>query len=281
MNANPKLSLGFSSCPNDAFIFDAIVNQRIDLRGLSFDFRIADVEALNLAAFAGTLDITKISFAAFLGLAENYVLLDAGAALGEKCGPLLVSREPIPLAKISECRIAIPGQNTTANLLLSLLFPDATNKVEMVFSDIENAVLDGQADVGLVIHESRFTYEAKGLYKLADVGDLWESRTSTLVPLGGIILKRSLPEAIQRDVNQILKESVQYAFDHPMEGWEFIKSLSQSTSDAVVRQHIELYVNQHSLDLGQDGRAAIQRLLLESKKAGLSTGFDGNLFLDS
>lgn len=279
MNANKHLSLGFSSCPNDAFIFDAIVNQRIDLQGLTFDFHITDVEALNRAAFAGELDITKISFAAFLGLAKTYVLLDAGAALGERCGPLLVSKRLFSLDKLKDCHIAIPGKNTTANLLLSLLFPEALDKEEMIFSAIEDSVLNEKTDVGLIIHESRFTYEAKGLMKLADIGDLWEAKTGTLVPLGGIIMKRSLPGDIQHKMNQILKDSVRYAFDHPDEGWDFIKNLAQSTSDEVIRQHIDLYVNSHSLDLGDDGRAAILRLMLEAKKAGLATDFDGNLFI--
>ncbi len=274
-----RLSLGFSSCPNDAFIFEAIVNNRIDLQGLEFNFYIADVEALNLTALAGELDITKVSFAAFLNLASNYFLLDAGAALGESCGPLLVTKKDLSLEDLPNLRIAIPGKNTTANLLLSLLFPEAKNKSELIFSEIEDAVLQDIADVGLVIHESRFTYEAKGLRKMADIGDLWESRTGTLVPLGGIVMKRSLPQEVKLKVNNILKESVKFAFANPKIGWEFIKHHAQATADDVIQKHIDLYVNQHSLDLGDDGRVAIERLMKEAIGAGLTSGFTGNLFL--
>jgi 1,4-dihydroxy-6-naphthoate synthase len=273
-----KLSLGFSSCPNDAFIFEAIVNRRIDLQGLEFEFRIADVEELNRAAFAGEPDITKVSFAAFLNLAKDYFLLDAGAALGERCGPLLVTKREYAPGDLPGLRIAIPGKNTTANLLLSLLFPAAVNKTEMIFSAIEDAVLEDRVDVGLIIHESRFTYAAKGLHKLADVGDLWESRTGTLVPLGGIIMKRSLPKEIQAKVNQILRASVEFAFANPRVGWEFIKTHAQSTADDVIQQHIDLYVNKHSVDLGQEGRKSVLRLMQEAKGAGLLDQFDDNLF---
>src|SRR5919201_6160544 len=191
-----RLTLAFSPCPNDCFMFDALVHRRIDLEGLEFDVRLADVEALNKAAFAGNVDVTKLSYHAYAYCANDYVLLDAGSALGRNCGPLLISKRPITPAEVASgaVRIAIPGKYTTANFLLGLAFPGARDRTELLFSEIEGAVLDGRFDAGLIIHENRFTYATKGLRKIVDLGEFWEGETGAPIPLGGIAIDRQLPE---------------------------------------------------------------------------------------
>src|SRR5215216_1509211 len=197
------LTLAFSPCPNDCFMFDAIVNHRIDLEGLEFDVRLADVEALNKTAFAGEVDVTKLSYHAYAYCARDYVLLDAGSALGRNCGPLLISKRAISQDEVAAggVAIAIPGKYTTANFLLGLAYPAARNKTELLFSDIEGAVLDGRFDAGLIIHENRFTYAAKGLRKIVDLGEFWEAETSSAIPLGGIVARRALPDEVKQTVN--------------------------------------------------------------------------------
>src|SRR6476661_3374456 len=199
------LSLGFSPCPNDCFMFDAIVNRRIDLEGLEFSVRMADVEALNKAAFAGEADVTKLSYHAYAHCTRDYVLLDAGSALGRNCGPLLISRRAVSREEVAsgQLRIAIPGRYTTANFLLGLAFPGARDKTELVFSAIEPALLNDEYDAGLIIHENRFTYEAKGLRKIIDLGEFWEGETGTPIPLGGIVIKRSIPDDVKQRVNRV------------------------------------------------------------------------------
>ena len=211
-----KLSLGFSPCPNDCFMFDAIVNRRIDLEGLEFSARLADVEALNKAAFAGEADVTKLSYHAYAYCARAYVLLDAGSALGRNCGPLLISRRAVSREEVASgtLRIAIPGKYTTANFLLGLAFPGARDKTELVFSAIEPALLNGDYDAGLIIHENRFTYQAKGLKKIIDLGEFWEGETGCPIPLGGIVINRTLPDDVKHSVNRVLRRSVEYAFAH-------------------------------------------------------------------
>ena len=244
-----KLSLGFSPCPNDTFIFDALIHHKIDTEGLDFEVFYDDVETLNQKAMRGELDITKLSYHAFAYVADKYVLLDAGSALGFGVGPLLICKDdPETLrSKLtthnSQLTIGIPGKYTTANFLLGLAFPNATNKVELVFSDIEDAVLDGRIDVGLIIHENRFTYQDKGLKKIIDLGDYWEKQTGCAIPLGGIVANRNLPLDIQHKINRILRRSVEFAFQNPKSGLEFIRSHAQEMSEEVMYKHIELYVN--------------------------------------
>ena len=212
------LSLGFSPCPNDCFMFDAIVHRRIDLEGLDFTVVMEDVEALNRAAFAGDVDVTKLSYHAYAYCADRFALLDAGSALGRGCGPLLIARRARSRSDEvarGDLRIAIPGRYTTANLLLGLAFPAARDTVEMVFSAIEGAVLAGDVDAGVIIHENRFTYEARGLRKVIDLGDYWERETGAPIPLGAIVVKRSLPPDVQHAVNRVMRRSVEYAFAHP------------------------------------------------------------------
>jgi 1,4-dihydroxy-6-naphthoate synthase len=250
-----KLTLGFSPCPNDTFIFDALIHHKIDTEGLDFEVFYDDVETLNQKAFRGELDITKLSYHAFAYVADKYVLLDAGSALGFGVGPLLISNVEFSISDLEKAsdtlKIGIPGKYTTANFLLGLAFPDATNKQEVVFSGIEDAVLQGKIDIGLIIHENRFTYQDKGLKKIIDLGDYWEKRTGCPIPLGGIVANRNLPADVQHKINRVLRKSVEFAFANPKSGLEFIRSHAQEMSEEVMYKHIDLYVNQYSVDLGE------------------------------
>lgn len=260
MTKIPAFTLGISPCPNDTFIFDAMINNRIAMSGISFNVCFEDVETLNKKAMEGALDITKISFAAYPMIADNYQLLTAGSALGNGVGPLLVSKNKFN--DVSEIRtVAIPGKNTTANYLFKMFYPSVQSTKEYVFSDIENAVLDGSADAGVIIHENRFTYAAKGLQKISDLGELWEKKTGQPIPLGGIAIRRDLDENLKRRINALVKESVLYAFDNPDAGKEFIRMHAQEMSEEVRMQHINLYVNEFSIDLSANGRQAIESFL--------------------
>ena len=276
-----KLTLAFSPCPNDCFMFDAIVNRRIDLEGLDFDVRLADVEALNKGAFAGDVDVTKLSYHAYAYCTRDYVLLDAGSALGRNCGPLLISKRPISKDEVATgaLRIAIPGKYTTANFLLGLAFPSAQNKTEMLFSDIEGAVLDGRVDAGLIIHENRFTYAAKGLKKIVDLGEFWEAETGAPIPLGGIVVRRSLPDSITQAVNRIVRRSVEYAFAHRAASLPFVREHAQEMSESVMYEHIDLYVNGFSLALGPRGRRAVELLFEKAHETRLIPEERAPLFL--
>ncbi len=276
-----RLSLGFSPCPNDCFMFDAIVHRRIDLEGLEFEVRMADVEALNRDAFAGGIDITKLSYHAFAYCADRYALLDAGSALGRNCGPLLISKRPITQEEIAlgRLRIAIPGRYTTANFLLGLAFPAATDRTELVFSEIEPALLRGDFDAGLIIHENRFTYEAHGLRKIIDLGEFWESETGLPIPLGGIVVKRTLPLEVQQTVDRVLRRSVEHAFAHRDVTLPFVRAHAQEMSDEVMFKHIDLYVNQFSVSLGVEGRRAVEALFARAAATGTAPAMPADLFV--
>jgi 1,4-dihydroxy-6-naphthoate synthase len=276
-----KLTLGSSPCPNDCFVFDALVNKRIDLEGLEFDIHMADVEALNRAAFSGEADVTKLSYHAYAYCADGYVLLDAGSALGRNCGPLLISKRDISPEEVAggSMSIAIPGKYTTANFLLGLAFPHARKKTELVFSDIESALLNGHHDAGVIIHENRFTYEAKGLRKIVDLGEFWERETGSPIPLGGIVIKRSLPDEVKHRVNRLLRRSVEYAFAHREASLPFVRQHAQEMSEAVMYQHIDLYVNAYSVDLGPDGRRAVETLFARAAATGVIPPMTQPLFL--
>ncbi len=286
-----KLNVGFSPCPNDTFIFDALIHHKIDTEGLEFEVFYDDVETLNQKAFRGELDITKLSYHAFAYVADQYVLLDAGSALGFGVGPLLISDREISVLDLengtivnrnSETvnpKIGIPGKYTTANFLLGLAFPQATNKVELVFSDIEDAVLEGRVDVGLIIHENRFTYQDKGLKKIIDLGDFWEKKTGCAIPLGGIVANRNLPVDVQHKINRVLRKSVEFAFANPKSGLEFIRQHAQEMSEEVMYKHIELYVNKYSVDLGEEGRKAINLLFNTALEKGIIPEIKKELFL--
>jgi 1,4-dihydroxy-6-naphthoate synthase len=274
------LSLGFSPCPNDCFMFDAIVHRRIDLEGLDFDVVLADVEALNRVAFTGSIAVTKLSYHAFAHCASEYELLEAGSALGRGCGPLLISRRDIAPAELAggALRIAIPGRFTTANLLLGVAFPEATNTHEVVFSEIEAGVLNGDYDAGVIIHENRFTYEAKGLRRVVDLGEFWEAGTGMPIPLGGIVVKRSLPDDVRAKMNRVMRRSVEYALANPAVSGPFVRDHAQEMSDDVMRRHIELYVNEFSIDLGAEGRRAVAVLFERAAATGLIPPLRHDLF---
>lgn len=280
-----KLTLGFSPCPNDTFIFDALIHHKIDTEGLEFEVFFDDVETLNQKAVKGELDITKLSFHAFAHVAEKYALLDSGSALGFGVGPLLVCKNEELLKpgalENTDLKVAIPGKLTTANFLLGIAYPQLTNKVLTVFSDIENAVLTGEVDMGLIIHENRFTYAERGLHKIVDLGSFWENLTGCAIPLGGIVINRNLDPAIQQKVNRILRKSVEFAFANPKSGLSFIREHAQEMEEAVMYKHIELYVNQYSLDLGVEGRKAIDILFDMAQQKGLIPQLSNRLYVNN
>ena len=257
-----KLTLGFSPCPNDTFIFDALVHHKIDTEGLEFDVVFADIEQLNVWALEGKLDITKLSYNAFTYCVNEYALLDSGSALGNNCGPLLIKKPTTTLTEDS--KIAIPGKYTTANMLLSIAFPNHQNKVETLFSEIENEVINGNVDAGLIIHENRFTYEEKGLHKVKDLGEFWEEETGLPIPLGGIVVNRKLSLATQKKVEILLRKSVEYAFANPNSSADFVKYHAQEMKKKVLDAHIALYVNDYSISLGDQGRNAVELLFAKS-----------------
>jgi 1,4-dihydroxy-6-naphthoate synthase len=278
-----KLTIGFSPCPNDTFIFDALIHHKIDTEGLDFEVFYDDVETLNQKAFRGELDITKLSYHAFAYAADKYILLDAGSALGFGVGPLLISKlgfSILDLEQNASLKVGIPGKYTTANFLLSLAFPNAINKQELVFSDIENAVLDGRVDIGLIIHENRFTYQDKGLHKVIDLGDYWEKRTGCAIPLGGIVANRNLPLDVQHKINRVLKRSVEFAFANPKSGLEYIRSHAQEMSEEVMYKHVDLYVNKFSVDLGEEGKKAVKLLFDTALEKDIIPSISENLFLN-
>ena len=254
------LSLGFSPCPNDTFIFDALVNKKIDTGGLEFDVSLEDVETLNELALMGKLDITKLSFPAFFQSLDKYILLNSGSALGKGVGPLLISNKEKGISNVELSSIAIPGLNTTANMLLGIAFPDAKNKIPMLFAEIEEAVLSGKTDLGVIIHENRFTYQQKGLYKVMDLGEYWEEKMNVPIPLGGIAIKRTVDKMICTKVDKLIRKSIEYAFDNYPQIPDYVKQHSQTMSKEVMRQHIVLYVNNFSLSLGPEGKNAIKSL---------------------
>jgi len=274
-----KISLGFSTCPNDTFIFDAMVHHKIDTKNLEFDVVLGDVEELNSKALQNKLDVTKISYHAFSKIAQNYLLLDSGSALGYKNGPLLISKRKIYSDELNDVKIAIPGVNTTANLLLSIAFPKAKNKKEFLFSNIEDAILDNEVDAGLIIHENRFTYEKKGLNKIIDLGEYWEKETGLPIPLGGIAVNRNLNHNLQLKINRVLKRSVEYAFANPKSAYPYIKQYAQEMDEDVMYKHIELYVNNFTVELGKQGRKAIEILYEKAISLGVLPEMNKQIFL--
>ncbi|MDB9775194.1 1,4-dihydroxy-6-naphthoate synthase [Vicingaceae bacterium] len=255
-----KLTLGYSPCPNDTFIFDAMVHHKIDTEGLDFEVTLADVEELNQKAFKQELDITKLSYHAFGSLTNEYILMNSGSALGSGVGPLLIAKKEYSAAEVDQLKISIPGKFTTANFLLSIAFPNATNKVEMLFSDIEQAVIDGKVDAGLIIHENRFTYHQRGLHKIMDMGAFWEAKTNALIPLGGIVLRRTFDEALQQKLDRVLRRSIEFAFANLESCMDYVRANAQEMEEEVMKKHIELYVNEYSVDLGEKGRYAVESL---------------------
>lgn len=266
-----KIRLGFSTCPNDTFMFDALVHGRIDTGDIEYEVHLADIFHLNQKALAGELDMVKVSYNAYGQVTDTYELLDAGSALGHNCGPLLISKEPLTVAEIVEnnLKVAIPGKNTTANLLLGFFAPQIVNKEEMIFHEIMPAILDGRADAGLIIHENRFTYQNLGLRCIQDLGEYWESQTGLPIPLGAIIARRALGADVIRQVGRHMHESVAYAFAHPEASLPYVRLHAQEMEDAVMQAHIGLYVNEFSLSLGETGRKAVHKVLAVGAEMGL------------
>lgn len=262
------LSIGFSPCPNDTYIFDAMVNGKLDTGRLRFEPVLEDVEQLNLRALRGEYDVTKLSFRAYADCSDAYILCDAGSALGFGVGPLLVARQE-ETSRTSDLCVAIPGVHTTANFLFRMYHPHVTRFRELLFSEIEDAVLSGEVDAGVIIHENRFTYQQKGLVKLADLGALWEGETGQPIPLGGIAAKRSLPSELLLEVNRLIRSSVEYANSDPAGTDAYVALHAQSMIPDVRAQHIGLYVNGHSIDLGSDGRTAVRYFYEKAFDAGV------------
>jgi 1,4-dihydroxy-6-naphthoate synthase len=257
-----NLSLGFSPCPNDTFIFDALVNKKIDTKDFEFDVQLEDVQTLNEWALIQKLDITKISYGVLPLVIDHYALLESGGALGKGVGPLLIAKTKVSIDELDDKLVAIPGENTTAHMLFSLAFPNAKNKVFKVFNEIETAVLNEEVAAGVIIHENRFTYQEKGLHKLVDLGDYWEIKTELPIPLGGIVAKRSLDQKIITKIDKLIQQSVEYAFQHNYDRLsDYVKLHAQEMSEQVMRQHIDLYVNNFSVALGNDGRKAVEKLM--------------------
>jgi 1,4-dihydroxy-6-naphthoate synthase len=258
-----KLTLGFSPCPNDTFIFDALVNNQIDTEGLEFDVHLEDVQTLNEWAIAGKLDLSKISYGVLPLLTDQYTLLQSGGALGRGVGPLLITNKLADnwRSSIHQMKIAIPGKHTTAHLLFSLAFLEAKNKQFMVFHEIEEALLNGTVDAGVIIHENRFTYQKKGLHKLIDLGEYWEQQTQTPIPLGGIVAHKRIDRTVALQVDKLIRKSLEHAFFAQPSLSDYVKAHAQEMSPEVMQQHIDLYVNYFSLDLGADGKKAVNKLL--------------------
>jgi 1,4-dihydroxy-6-naphthoate synthase len=275
-----KLTLGFSPCPNDTFIFDALVNGKIDTEGLETEYFLADVEELNRRAFTSEADITKISCHAYAYASKDYLILDSGSALGYGNGPLLIGRDKLNDEEVNSARIAIPGKFTTANLLLSVAWPDARNRQEYLFSDIVRALLEDEADAGLIIHETRFTYAEKGLVKIADMGEYWERLTGLPVPLGFIVINRRISHDTALKFNRILRRSIEYAREHSTEMQDFVTSNAREMAYPVINSHIGLYVNDFTLSLGKEGRKAISELYGLASAKGIIPALPASIFLD-
>lgn len=273
-----KLRIGFSPCPNDTFIFDALIHGKIDTEGLEFDVHMADVEELNLMAFRGDLDITKLSYHAFLHVIEAYIIMDSGSALGNNCGPLLVKNSGAENPTFNDL-IAIPGKYTTANFLLNFAFPELQNKKEILFSEIESSLKNKEVCAGLIIHENRFTYAERGFEKVKDLGDHWEQNTGMPIPLGGIAIKRNVDKALQEKVQRLIRKSIEYAFENPTDSLAFVKQNAQEMDAEVIQKHINLYVNDYSLSLGVKGKASIQYMYDFSVEKKLITETNLDLFV--
>jgi 1,4-dihydroxy-6-naphthoate synthase len=278
-----KLVIGFSPCPNDTFIFDALVNQKIDTQGIQFVAQLEDVETLNQLALESVLPFTKVSYAVLSNILDHYIVLNSGSALGSGVGPLLIAKNEIPEDEVKNCLIAIPGEHTTAHMLFALAFPGAKNKIFLRYDEIENFVLSADQSssfnrdkmnvqkAGVIIHENRFTYEKKGLKKIIDLGDFWQDETGSPIPLGGIVGKRTLDPHLLSSVDNLIKQSIQFAYAHYPELTDYIRENSREMEEDVMRKHIDLYVNTYSLALGTEGQNAVSQFLMLNRQM---SGFD-------
>lgn len=281
----PSISLGYSPCPNDTFIFYAMTHGKVDTDNLNFSEVLLDVEALNQKALKAELDVTKISYHAFGHLRDTYCLLRSGGALGRGCGPLLISKNYQSIEELHNKKIAIPGKLTTAYMLLQLYDPafhfNPSRILIMPFDKIIQAVATGEADAGLIIHESRFTYPSYGLMQVMDLGEWWEGESGLPIPLGGIIAKRSLGRELINRIDSIMKSSVEYAFQNKREPEQYIKRHSQELSDEVINQHVNLYVNDFSVDVGMEGINAVNTFFSRAEASGIIPESQYPLFINS
>lgn len=268
-----EIKLAFSPCPNDTFIFDALVNKKIDTEGFDFSYQMADVEQLNKFAIDQVVDICKVSFHTYIYIIENYILLNSGSALGDDVGPLIVFKNLSKSKQLDKLKIAIPGKLTTANLLLSIIYPEIKNKIEVIFSEIEDKIINDEVDAGVIIHENRFTYQKKGLKLFADLGKKWKILTNKPIPLGGIVVKRNLSNEIKLSLNRLMKKSVEFAFNNPESSKEFVRCSAQEMNEEVIKKHINLYVNNFTLELGVKGKEAIEALFQKAFECGLIKEF--------
>ncbi len=254
-----NLKLAFSTCPNDTFIFDAWVNGHLS-NSLSTSPFLGDIDNLNEMAQNEEADIIKISYHAFIHLAEKYIMLDAGSALGFGVGPLLIAKKEFSFKEIPQLKIAIPGKLTTAAMLLKFAFPDVLNTCVMLFSEIEDAILNDEVDAGVIIHENRFTYQQKGLTKLMDLGSYWEEKTSLPIPLGGIAVRRSFNKDRLVEINEMMQKSVEFAFANPKTSMPYVKRYAANMDTDVMQQHINLYVNNETIKIDEQGKKAVRTL---------------------
>ncbi|MCL2760628.1 MAG: 1,4-dihydroxy-6-naphthoate synthase [Desulfuromonadales bacterium] len=268
------LSLGFSPCPNDTFIFHALVHNIIKAGNLAFNERLEDVETLNQLALSKELDVTKVSSHMVGHLLNDYCLLTSGGALGRGCGPLLISKKNYDQKSLQKGKIAVPGKYTTACLLLRLFNPELKNLVFIPFDKIMPAIQSEEVSAGVIIHESRFTYQNLGLVKIVDLGEWWENYSGLPIPLGGIVAKRSLGEETIHTINRGIQESISYAFNNPEASKSYIRSHSQEMSEDVCNSHIGLYVNQFSKELGDEGKKAVEMLLEKAFEYGIIPAYN-------
>lgn len=274
-----KISLGFSTCPNDTFIFDALINGKVDTDGLEFIPVLADVEGLNKRALTADLDVTKLSYHAYGHAAMHYKILDSGSALGHGNGPLLVSKRKIALAEIAEARIAIPGDLTTANFLMAVAFPQAQNKRSYLFSEIESLILSDEVDIGVLIHENRFTYAERGLRLIEDLGAFWERETKLPIPLGGIAVHRRIPESVQIRIQKCIYDSIRFAFDNPESSLDYMRQYAQEMREEILHKHVKTFVNDFSLSLGTEGQKAVRKLLDLGSNQGMFPKPENEIFV--
>lgn len=275
-----EITLGFSSCPNDTYMFDALVHKKIDTEGFDFKYVISDVQELNRRAFVGDLQMTKLSYFAYSHVYQNYQILDSGSALGFANGPLFICKKGDEKKINASSRILIPGKETTANLLFSIAYPEFTNKTECLFSEIEPKIMSGEYDAGVIIHEDRFTYAERGFSLLCDLGTYWESQTKSPIPLGAIVVRRDVPDDVKMILSRLLKKSIEYANAHPMDSYAFIHEHAQAIEDDVLRKHIALFVNDFSLSLGEQGRKAVETLYRRAYEVGILSSEPSQIFLN-
>ncbi|MFI3267300.1 MAG: 1,4-dihydroxy-6-naphthoate synthase [Rikenellaceae bacterium] len=269
-----RISLNISTCPNDTFMFDALIHKRIDTKGYEFELNMDDIDKLNKEVAKGVVDVSKISYANYPNIVSNYKILKSGGALGSGNGPLLVSRKKIYVDEIPYLKIGIPGEDTSANLLLNFASSTVKEKRVYLFSDISEAILGDEIDAGVLIHEERFSYKDKGLSLVLDLGQYWEDKTGFLVPLGAIVVNRKLEAKIQNDINDLIRESIDFAFKNPQLSYNFVKSNAKELSDDTISKHIKMFVNEYSLDLQQKGKDSVLQFLKNK-----SEDFNSDIFI--